>query len=349
MQCDILIIGTGSLSRGACYALSAMNAAPLKICIAGRDRNEALAVAAIANARTRCFGSSSQFVGDAVIWDDENIEKLLDTYAPKAIFHASSLQSAWEFQTSTSEWSKLVNEVGYACTIALQAFLVAKVARIIKKRGMASVLINACYPDAVNALLRAIELPILSGVGNVAILHKSLFKDPNVKMLGHHYHLTKSVTELLTDSHCFMAWQNESSLFPQQDWSVPALAAKGAELNQLTGAIAGQFLQDLLGGRPAVHHVPGPLGLHGGYPVSVSGCSLRIDLPKAVTQPQAVAYNMVWADLDGVTIEDSGFVRFSSVVSAGLNRRGNRYANGFYAEELEAVCHYFCAFKKGLQ
>jgi hypothetical protein len=349
MQCDILIIGTGSLSKATCYALSAIALSSLKICIAGRDKNEALSVAAIANARTRCFGSSSQFVGDAVVWDDENVEKLLDTYAPKVLFHASSLQSAWEFQTSTSQWSTLVNKVGYACTIPLQALLVAKVGHVIKTKGMNTILVNACYPDAVNALLHALELPILSGVGNIAILHKSLFKDSNVKMLGHHYHLTKKVPELIKDSHCFMAWQNESLLRSNPDWSIPALSAKGAELNQLTGAIAGQFLHDLLGDRPAVHHVPGPLGLHGGYPVVVSDCSLRLDLPQSITQNEAAAHNMMWADLDGVTIENTGFVRFSSVVSSGLALMNNRYAKGFHVDELNAVGEYFCAFKKGLQ
>ncbi len=349
MLCDILIIGTGSLARATVYALSAVSATPLRICIVGRDMQEAASIAAIANARTRCFESMCVFYADQVIWQDEYVEQLLDTHMPKVVFHTSSLQSAWELQGGASDWCRLVNKAGYACTIALQASLASMVLGIIKKRAMPIAFINACYPDAVNALLSALELPVLAGIGNIAILHKSLAKAHNIKMLAHHFHLTKSIEALISDSQCFRAWDDECELQPNPNFLTPVLAAKGSELNQITGAIAAELLRDLFSDTPSLHHLPGPLGLQGGYPVRVCKGSVELALPLAISSSQAIAQNLQWAALDGVTIEKSGFVKFSPQVATILSQSGNLYADGFYADKLDEVCEYFKGVKHRLK
>ena len=64
----------------------------------------------------------------------------------------------------------LVAEGGLSATAVLQAPLSIEVARAVKAVRPQAHFINCCFPDVVNPLIAALDLPISCGVGNVAIL-----------------------------------------------------------------------------------------------------------------------------------------------------------------------------------
>ncbi|MFF1954709.1 hypothetical protein, partial [Kitasatospora herbaricolor] len=70
-------------------------------------------------------------------------------------------------------------------------------------------------------------------------------------------------------------------------------------------------VRDLLGDRPFHTHVPGPLGLPGGYPVRVDRGRIELDLPPGVTEATAVAWQAAWGARDGVAVDRQGRAEFS--------------------------------------
>ncbi|NET57690.1 MAG: hypothetical protein F6K47_16475 [Symploca sp. SIO2E6] len=82
MNCDILVIGAGSLSRVFCYAITLALSESLKVCIIGRSKSLVDQVVTIANARSVAFSSTVTFMGDSIDWHSENdlIDKLATVY-----------------------------------------------------------------------------------------------------------------------------------------------------------------------------------------------------------------------------------------------------------------------------
>lgn len=350
MQCDVLIFGTGSLATSTCYALSAMKGSPLRICIVGRSLKLAETIATISTARALCFKTSHQFYADQVIWEDASLKVLLSKYPTQLILVMASLQSAWEFTDGAdNEWVKLVNTIGYACTIPFQAYLVSKIAKIVHLNSLPSKIINACYPDVVNALLKASGFEILCGIGNVGIIHKNLHMQMppsfinNLKIVAHHFHL-----ESRSEDNPFMIWPETDFLPFNYELPLNLCAIKGSELNQLTGAIAAELVIDFFDKSLHLHHVPGPLGLHGGYPVQIGKMDLISALPTAALE-QAKQLNFHWSYLEGVVVLDNKFISFSPKIEAELGRFRYLYKSGFHVDDLEKVVESFIGFREILR
>ncbi len=221
----------------------------------------------------------------------------------------------------------------------LQSAFAIRFARSLAEHSRPALFINGCYPDAVNPLLRALNLPVFCGVGNIALLaatlRSSLGLTPqqDLRVMAHHLHLYKpkpGVDEA-------QAWvdgkrcDNVSSLLVSQRTST------GLEVNKVIGCTAAVLLRDIVEGRDVQTHVPGPFGLPGGYPVRVVGTNMELNLPPELSESEAIEWNGKIALADGVKILSSGDVEFGENTKRALRQYLPQIADGFRAGEIDKI------------
>lgn len=283
----------------------------------------------VANARAACGGQAVTFEPRA--GEPESVLPELD---PAGVLVCASSQSPWERNSRPSAWTDLVARAGFGLTLPFQAELAARVGRLVAGRAW---LVNACFPDAVNPLLTALDIPVLCGVGNIALLAASaqaalgLPDQRRLRMLAHHVHLHAPHA----GDPDALAWLDGEPV-PAAPLLAEQRAAERTELNQVTGHAAALLLVALLDDRELTTHLPGPLGLPGGYPVTVRGTRLSLRLPPGMSEAEAIEFNQQAAAADGVVV-DGPLVRFGPVAAAELERIAPALAAGFPVTALPAA------------
>jgi hypothetical protein len=340
----IAVVGTGGLSRAVCYSLAAMSpaggmatvgtvgSAPGHVVVIGRSLDKARQLCFVANARAALSGRAvtfEPFAGEP--------ETVLSTVRVAGVLVCASSQSPWERLTRPSAWTDLMDRAGFGLTLPFQAELAARVGRAVAALDPRPWLVNACFPDAVNPLLAALGVPVLCGVGNIALLAASaqaaleLPDQRRLRMLAHHVHL-----------HAPAAGEPEAlGWLDGEPVDVAALlagqrAAERTELNQVTGHATALLLADLVGGTETATHLPGPLGLPGGYPVTVRGTDLALRLPVGMSRDDAIAFNQRAALADGIVV-DGDRIRFGPAAIAELEHLAPALSNGFPVTELPSA------------
>ncbi len=320
---DLAVIGSGSLSRAVCCSLAVAASHPLRVTVHARSPQKADEVVYLAQARARLSGTPARFEARPLGAEDARV-----------VLVCASEQSPWERRGAPSAWTELMRAAGFGITLALQASLALEAAR----RHPA--VVNACFPDAVNPLLKACGAPVLCGIGNVAILQASLaaaldVEPSRLRVLAHHVHLHEP-----HDPHDeARAWLDGTPV-PGITKAVAAQRASDpAQVNLVTGHSAALFLLRLLAGEEQTVSVPGPLGLPGGYPVTI-GKEAALDLPPGVSEAEAIAFNQRIAEADGVIVTD-GAVTFSAKAREALEPHAPELAAGFAPGDLPGVIARF--------
>lgn len=346
---DLVLIGTGSLARSICYALADTPRGG-QVTILGRDAGAVREIAIVASARAQAIGNPWIFEG--ITTDVANGPMLAERLAaaqPRIILQAASLQSFWETETGTSAWAATMREGGYGVTIALQAALIDGTALATDEATPDAILLNACYPDAVNPLLAMRTRRKISGIGNVAILEaivRNRSPDAQLRILAHHYHLSAHARGELGQAP--RIWFDDDEIQEPLVAISDLAAIRGAEINQITGASVAGLLNGILGGASIRCHLCGPLGLPGGYPVRMLGGQVELDLPPAISMDAAVQFNTDAARAEGVVVAE-GRVTFTGPARNALARVSPALSNGFPVNELDAATVEFIRLRERLQ
>jgi len=350
MSVDLLITGTGSLAQATLFDLMTITVAPLKIMLAGRHQKRLEWLVLGANARAHALGTQHRTESRLIDWDKaDDLARLLNESAPQAVFHAASLQSAWDLRDTNNAWSSAVGARGYGITLPLQLFLAIRLARAMQEHTPTCRLVNACYPDVSNEILRRLGYEVLCGVGNVATLASAcaarvtLRDDGQLKMFAHHRQIA-----LATDG-CMKAspprlWVSDVELTPDAmpDIQLP----RDASLNLVTGACTARLLIAVLDRvERYVGHAPGPFGLPGGYPITVAGGTLQLRLPNGVELAEAVSWNRASANEEGLTLDANGFIH---VASSAVTRyaTGSSLPSSYHIDDVEAVAEDMLQLKE---
>jgi hypothetical protein len=336
-MCDILIIGCGSLGRAIAYALSSLPNMEASLLLASRDLSSACHSAAVVNMRAKLLGARVTADAAALHWDRPGfLHELIGRNRPKLIIHTASYQSPWELGRPDSHWATLVRDAGFGITLPLQAHLALIVAKAINESEHKPILMNACYPDAVNPAICASGFQVFCGLGNIAILVSMLQmeSDDKLSMLAHHYHLSA----LLRGSPDLpKVWNNGClvDISAEQFQFVYALGSQ--EINHVTACTALPLIRSCLHGLTVRTHVPGPNGLPGGYPVSIQNGNLRLELPSGLEPSEAIRWNMEAGQKDGIDVQQDGHVRFSGRASCALRKVTAQFSDSFHINDLPSV------------
>jgi hypothetical protein len=339
VDATILIVGSGSLARAISYSLALLLSRPYRVIVCARSRNQLNEIVYVSRAKAASIQSPVTF--DSVEFEAESGDagRLLSSIQPDVVINCASYYSPWEGIHQPSSWTQLLRSAGFGFTLPLQAAFAIKFAKAVAGHSRAVLFINGCYPDAVNPLLRALDLPVFCGIGNIALLAATLrsslglMPQQRLQVLAHHLHLytpkpgVDEAQAWIDGKRC----ENVSSLLISQRTS------GGLEVNKVIGCTAGVLLRDILDGRDVETHVPGPFGLPGGYPVRVAGTRMELNLPAHLSEQKAIAWNESIAIADGVKILPCGYVEFGEPTKHAFKQYLPHIAEGFRANEIDTI------------
>lgn len=263
--------------------------------------------------------------------------ELVARLMPDVVVHVVSLQSPSELHGSASAWTDLVREAGLGITLPLQAVLAARLAAAVGRVRPQCLFVNAAYPDSVNPVLRQLGLPVFCGLGNVTVLDAamraklSLTSESDLRIIGHHCHM--SANHRGPEAR---AWSGGREL-PDTGALLSAVRAlPRAVTNSIAATSAGTFLRKLVADELFSTSIPGPHGLPGGYPVTVSHREISVNLPDDIPIGEAVALNEAWSGAEGAWVTSDGEIHFSEIAADALARHGlHDVAGGFAVTDLE--------------
>lgn len=291
--------------------------------------------------RAKAASIQSPVTFDSVEFEAESDDagRLLSSLQPDMVVNCASYYSPWEDIHQPSSWTQLLRSAGFGFTLPLQTAFAIKFAKAIAGHSRSILFINGCYPDAVNPLLRALDLPVFCGIGNIALLSATLrsslglMPQQRLQVMAHHLHLytpkpgVDEAQAWVDGKRC----ENVSSLLVSQRTS------GGLEVNKVIGCTAAVLLRDILDGRDVETHVPGPFGLPGGYPVRVAGTRMELNLPAGLSEDKAIAWNEKIAIADGVKILPRGYVEFGERAKHAFRQYLPQIPDGFRVSEIEKV------------
>lgn len=351
---DILFVGTGYFTEIMLADLAIAARTPLRVVVGGRNRERMKWLVDACTARAAIYGTSLSF--ESVELDSASPDKLLaplGALAPRVVVQSASAQSPWKVDNKDSEWSRLVAEAGFGVTVAFHALLAWRTANALRTLGSTAHFVNTCYPDGVNQLLGAAGIQAITGVGNVGIFSAviggrlSLEDRARLRVLGHHQHIVEWRKPGAERAGApVRAWIGDDEI-ADVDGMTRDIQLPYRDLNLISAASAVPVLLGLAGEGRRRAHVPGPHGLPGGYPVSADADGVHLDLPKGVSEADAVAWNRQFEDKDGVTVRD-GRVIYSERAQALLRGYSREIADGFPVGEVEAAAEALGALREKL-
>jgi hypothetical protein len=329
---DLLVLGSGSLARALCTSIATVADRETTVAILARDEAAAEQVAYLGAVRASQTGRPVRFDGRGGDLTDPQV--LGDAVADaRVVVQCASLYSPWR---APSRLKNLVQQAGFGVTLPLQARLAVETATAIQRSGRGALMVNACYPDAVNPLLARLGLPVFCGIGNAATLAAGLLSrlgtGGRLRMLAHHYHLHRP--ERTEDEA--LAWLDGVAVAEVGKLLGPQRRTDRRLLNQVTGFAAAQLLTAVLAGREYAANLPGPHGRPGGYPVRVTGSAIDLDLPPEFGEPAAIAWNDRAGAREGIAF-GADRVQFTGAAAPALAAYG--LGGGFAVEDVIAVAH----------
>ncbi|MFF7564478.1 hypothetical protein [Streptomyces pseudovenezuelae] len=334
----LVVLGTGSLARSVCCALAGVRSGPLRVTVVGRDARAADEIAYLAGSGALLSGTPVHFDAAGTDIGSRAFKELLVRTSPRLLLVCASSQSPWERTRHPSGWTDLIADAGFGLTLPLQAEIPVQVARAIADAAPDTLLINACFPDAVNPLLKALDLPVLCGIGNAGLVTASLGHalglgpTPRLKVLAHHVHLHAPAHP----ADEARAWLDGAPLPDVAALLTRQRTTDRERLNLLTGQTAALLMASLAHGFTLHTSLPGPHGLPGGYPVVTRDSTVMLDLPSGLTEQEATEWNQRVGTGDGVTVHD-GRVRFTGPPPAAVTADVPALAQGFAASALDEV------------
>ena len=339
MDATILIVGSGSLARAISYSLALLLSRAYRVIICARSRKQLNEIVYVSRAKAASIQSPVIF--DSVEFEAESGDagRLLSSIQPDVVVNCASYYSPWEGIHQPSPWTQLLRNAGFGFTLPLQAAFAIKFAKAVAGHSWPVLFINGCYPDAVNPLLRALDLPVFCGVGNISLLAATLraslglAPQQRLQVMAHHLHLytpKPGVDEA-------QAWVDGKRCGNVGSLLVGQRTSAGLEVNKVIGCTGAVLLRDILDGRDVETHVPGPFGLPGGYPVRVAGTRMELNLPSDLSEQEAIAWNEKIAIADGVKIHPDGYVEFGEATKHALKQYLPHIAEGFRANEIDKI------------
>lgn len=359
----VVVVGAGRLARSLCHALAATHTpVPLRVTVLARDPDAALALARAARVRAAVAGTpvdltARPFTAEAGAGPGEGYAADAASMArlrPDVLVCAASAQSPYERAAAPSAWTDLIAAAGFGVTLALQAELVSRLAAALVVGAPGATLVNGAFPDGVNPLLAALDLPVRCGLGNVATLAACLDAalgrpgPRRLAVLGHHAHLAAPGPDDDEGTAEVRAWLDGRPVPDVTGLLAGYRALPRPELNALAGHAGAALVAALATGDEVTASLPGPLGLPGGYPVRLTGGRTELRLPAELPVAQAVAWNTAAGRRDGVEV-GGGQVSYPERARAALAAYRPDLAGGWHAGELPEIAGRFTALRDHLR
>ena len=328
----ILLVGLGNLGAHVLDLLT-RHESQHEIVVAGRSEaylNQRKNLALFCAAQQNIFPNVTHRVMDL-----KNIDQTAATLKeinPDIIFSTATLQS-WRIITNLPKDVFLeIDQAEFGPWLPMHLVPVHQLMKAVKSSGIKATVVNAAFPDAVNAILAKVGLAPTVGIGNVAnilpafkySIASELNTSPDlidIRLIGQHYlsHRIPRAGDAGGAAYHLSAFHNGKDVSDQlnhnrvfQKLTSQFKRIGGVDGQALTAASALSVLSTLLNDKKDVVHAPGPNGLPGGYPIQFDGNKISLALPKSVSLEEAVEINNNGLKFDGIHfIDESGTAFFS--------------------------------------
>jgi NAD(P)-dependent dehydrogenase (short-subunit alcohol dehydrogenase family) len=353
--CDILVSGTGSFAARIVFDIAATAAEPISVTIAGRNRARLQWLQTAANARAAIFGRPARFETHRVdLLEPDAAPRLLAAIRPRILVQAASIQTSSVIAQSDNAWARLVARGGLSATAVFQALITSRMAAAISQSGEPIILVNCSFPDVVNGLITAMGHEVACGMGNIAILSNVMVGSgvasagAEIKLLAHYQNLA--------------AWRRppaERCGVPPRVWidgvemddvfdQFAAVQLTPEPVIDISGASGVPMLLAMSANREWSGHVPGPAGLPGGYPVTLSNGKIALSLPENLGRDLAITWNAGFERENGLTVSPDGKVSYTGALKECLVEHAADLAEGFHVGDIEDVCRQMLGLRAKL-
>lgn len=343
-ETTILLSGTGAFAARILFDIAATAQTPVRVVLAGRNRERLQWLKVAAGSRAAIFGTSvTVATHETDLLTEGAASAMLEETDPHVVVQAASVQTSSVIAGTSDDWSRLVAEGGLSATAVFQALLTSRVAAAMSRLGIWAPLINCCFPDVVNGLIKALGHQVACGTGNVAILSSAFAADreladrSRIKVLAHYQNLG--------------AWRRPAEM---RSGGAPRVWIDDEEVTDvfatfrnvkltpepaidISGASGVPLILALAAGREWSGHVPGPDGLPGGYPVKLADGVLSLNLPPSLSRSEAVAWNARHEEENGLVLGPDGRARYTGRLREHLARYSPALAEGFAVTDLEDI------------
>lgn len=267
--------------------------------------------------------------------DHRAVTGLLQKSRPDLVLQSASLFGPWSIIGRDHPAARHLCAAGIGVQLPIQLPVLTTVMRAVRDLGLDIPVANVSVPDIAHPILQCAGLAPTIGLGNVSMLHfrtraalrarrdrrgELAAQSPLIRLIGHHHHVygvmqcqppedpTLAVRVYLGEE----GRRDDAAAYEGTPF------APGPVYNVLTAAAGIPVLTALLpGADPLRFCAPAPLGLPGGYPVSISNGRVALDLPAAVSEEEAVSFNRQIGTFDGIdTIDGDGTVHFTRAAMA---------------------------------
>lgn len=342
--CDILILGTGPFAQRIACDLAATATQPTRVTLAGRNAFRLAWILTAARARADMFARPAAFEGHGInLSESARLAELLTTLRPAVIVQAASLQPASVISGAGNAWTRLVAEGGLSATAVFQAVLTSRVASALRQVSPGSRLINCCFPDVTNGIVAAMGLPVECGIGNIAILAHAFAgmlggdPKPKLQMLCHYQNIAPwRMAPALRSAASPRVWLDGAEVTDVQA-RFATVQLTPEPVIDISGASGVALMLAMAHGRDWSGHVPGPLGLPGGYPISLQDGRIDLDLPGGIDREAAIAWNGQFEARSGLVVSADGRARYTGRLHDALKAKSPDIAAGFAVADLEEV------------
>ena len=350
--CDILILGTGPFAQRISCDLAATATEPTRVILAGRNALRLAWILTAARARAEMFSRPVTIEGQEIDLDrGDRIAELFAKLQPRVVAQAASLQPASVISGTGNGWTRLVAEGGLSATAVFQAVLTSRVARALAQVSPHGRLINCCFPDVANGIVTAMGLPVDCGIGNIAILAHAFAgclegePRPKLQMLCHYQNIAPwRRAPALRSGPSPRVWLEEREVGNVYA-RFAAVHLTPEPVIDISGASGVTLMLAMAHGRDWSGHVPGPMGLPGGYPIALKGRRIRLDLPQCIDREAAIAWNAQFEARNGLVVGPDGRARYTGRLHDALKAESPDIAAGFDVADLEQVFQTMSALR----
>lgn len=309
----ILLYGPGDLGERISYLLAARLGARDRLTIAGRSRERVQEIVHMARMTSHGLGLGARMaawcMSDPTAFE---AQQWIASEHPDAIIFTATRRTWWKLTGWPQPWAGFVQRAGFGLWLPLQTDLLMQWADLFKHQQPQPWLLVAPHPDVTAPLLKQRGLDAVLGFGNVDELVMAMEStgSAEVRMAAHH-----SVESALFGSRplppYYLSVQKDAQ-WVREDLGLPFEWPSGTRSHQWTAVSCIRTLEALFSDTSRVLHIPGPLGLPGGYPTRLGKGQVEVLAPPGATLEAAITINQEAARHDGIDRIEAGRVWFTA-------------------------------------